>query len=112
MSPSRRASSMSNRASRSLSRARGTISLSVKSRAVSKISRCSSVRSRYTGRGLVVGERFPQGTLERFRGLLGPRTRDLEVGLVDRGHWLPLAHRRGEERLGPPHQVVDWEFPF
>jgi hypothetical protein len=50
-------SSVSKRSLRSLSRATGTISLSVKSRAVSRMSRCSSVSSKSIKVGFLLERR-------------------------------------------------------
>ena len=109
MSPSRLASSRSKRASRSFSRARGTISLSAKSRAVSEISRCSSVRSRSTACSL--RRRRAPASSDAAERLGAPRSsgpRGISSSVpVDRRHRLDLAHGRGEERLVRAEQVVD-----
>src|SRR5919201_1475791 len=114
MSPRRAASSRSKRAARSRSRACGTISLSTKSRAVSWIRRCSSLRSRSTagrprGSRRRGSQRLLQGALERLRRLTCPRPGGLQLVPVDRRDGLNLAYGRGEERLPCAKQVLDLE---
>src|SRR6266536_4342934 len=105
MSPSFPASSRSNLAARSLSRALGTISLSAKSRAVSWIRCCSSLRSRSTTRSLWRSERLLEGALEGVSRLRRSRPRHLQLPPVDRRDRLHLSHGRREERLGGAVQV-------
>src|SRR4051794_24010033 len=107
MSPSRRASSASKRCARSLSRARGTISLSVKSRAVSAMSCCSSFSSRSTsGRPLGGAQPVADQPVERLPRLSGAGAVAVELLAVDRADRLNLAHGRGEERLLGREQLL------
>src|SRR5690349_20744031 len=101
---------MSNFCARSLSRARGTISLSVKSRAVSAISRCSSLSSRSTLRAPAVA-RQPVGDhlVECGTSLLGARPVAVELPAVHGADRLHLAYRGGEERLAGLEQVIERE---
>src|SRR4051794_21192332 len=107
MSPSRRASSASKRWARSLSRARGTISLSVKSRAVSAMSCCSSLSSRSTsGRPLGAAEPVGDQSVERLPRLPGAGAVAVELVPVDCADRLYLAHGRGEECLPGREQLL------
>src|SRR6266542_3725450 len=109
MPPSFRASSRSKRAARSFSRTRGTISLSTKSRAVSWIRRCSSLRSRSTT-GRLCAERLLHRALEGLLGFERPGARSLELSFIDRRDRLDLAYGGGEERLPGAQQVIHRKF--
>ena len=112
MSPSRLASSRSNRAARSFSRARGMTSLSTKSRAVSEIRRCSSLSSRSTARRLRRQRLLAASGRERLRGLGASAARCAWSSCaVDRRDRLDLADGRGEEGLGRREQVVEANSP-
>src|SRR6266536_5820087 len=80
---------------RSFSRATGTISLSVKSRAVSRIRRCSSVSSKSIKR-VLLGRRGSR----RVAALGGDVLHDRREALSD-----PDAHRRQAVAGAPPAQL-------
>src|SRR5436190_6128273 len=97
---------MSKRCARSLSRALGTISLSVKSRAVSTISCCSSVSARSSSALPELALEHPR---ERLGGLASSWSRRLELDVVDRGDRVDLPHGRCEEGFARRSQVPDLE---
>src|SRR3954467_11137665 len=93
---------MSNRCARSFSRTRGTITASANLRAVSEISRCSSLRVRSTAASRGGGRQLQLDRSRQRRGgpFAGRLADGREVVPVDGRDRLDLAVRRREERLG------------